>query len=324
MDFLRILLACSAFLSRFTSLFVILMGAAAFACPRLFTWVHGDAQTIVLGVIMLAMGMTLSKKDFAVLAKNPLAIAIGAIAQYTIMPLLAFGISRTLHLDPAIATGLVLVGCCPGGVSSNIMSFLCRGDVALSVGMTTVSTLLAPVVTPLLVLHLAGAEIAVDAYGMFKSIVIVTILPVVLGLILNTLAGRTRAYGIVLGLMPGVAVIGLGCIVGGVIAADGSFFLKSSAVVFLAVLLHNFGGYLLGYLAAKFTRMNRARRRTLSIEVGMQNAGLATVLANKHFPTLPGAEVVSAISCVWHSVSGALIAGLFVWLDRRRNHKGEG
>ena len=315
---LKALLSISAFLARYTSAFVILMGALAFLRPQIFSWVHGDAQTAVLGVIMLAMGMTLSKSDFAILARNPIAIAIGAIAQYTIMPLLAFGIAHALHLDPALATGLILVGCSPGGVSSNIMSFLCKGDVALSVGMTTVSTLLAPIATPLLVLHLSGQEIAVDAYGMFRSILVVTVLPVTLGIILNTLMGRTKFYGAVLGLMPGIAVIGLGCIVGGVIAADGEFFLRSGLAIFVAVFLHNTGGYILGYLAAKVTRMNRARRRTLAIEVGMQNAGLATVLAHKHFAALPGAEVISAVSCVWHSVTGALVAGLFVKLDKRR------
>lgn len=306
------LLAVSAWLSRKTPLFVALMGAAAFVWPVSFKWVHGDTQTAVLGVIMLAMGLTLSKKDFAILAKRPVDICIGAIAQFTIMPLLAWSVAHALGLGPGLTTGLILVGCCPGGVSSNIMSFLCKGDVAFSVGMTTVSTLLAPVVTPLLMLHLSGSAVEVNAWGMFKSILIVTILPVAIGCALNTLAGRTRAFKTTVGLMPGIAVIGLGCIVGGVISANGNHFLESGAMLFLAVLIHNFGGYLLGYLAGKAAKMNAAKKRTLSIEVGMQNAGLATVLATKHFPALPEAAVMSAVSCVWHSLSGALLAGFFL------------
>lgn len=316
---LRTLLAASAWLSRQTALFVAIGGAVAFLRPRSFSWVHGDTQTAILGVIMLAMGLTLSKKDFVILARRPFDMAVGAVAQYLIMPLLAWGIARTLHLSPALATGLILVGCCPGGVSSNIMAFLCRGDVAFSVGMTTVSTLLAPVMTPLLMLHLAGETVDVNAWGMFQSILLVTILPVGLGLLLNTLAGRTRAFAVVLGLMPGLAVIGLACIVGGVIASNGQAFFKSGAVLFLAVLLHNFGGYVLGYLAGRAVGMNPAKKRTLSIEVGMQNAGLATVLATKHFPALPDAAVISAVSCVWHSLSGAVLAGLFLHFEKKHH-----
>ena len=306
------LLAASAWLSRQTPLFVALMGAVAFKWTASFRWVHGDTQTAILGVIMLAMGLTLSKKDFAILAKRPADICIGAVAQFTIMPLLAWSIAHALGLGPGLTTGLILVGCCPGGVSSNIMSFLCKGDVAFSVGMTTVSTILAPVMTPILMLHLSGSSVDVDAMGMFKSILIVTIFPVAIGCALNTLFGRTQAFRTTVGLMPGLAVIGLACIVGGVISANGSRFLESGAVLFLAILLHNFGGYLLGYLAGKATGMNDAKKRTLSIEVGMQNAGLGTVLATKHFPALPEAAVMAAVSCVWHSLSGALLAGFFL------------
>ena len=321
---LRLLLALSAWLARFTSPFVAAMAVVAFVEPRAFAWVRGDAQTAILGVIMLTMGMTLSKRDFAILAKRPLDIAIGAAAQYTVMPLVAFGVSRALRLDPALATGLVLVGCCPGGVSSNIMSFLCKGDVAFSVGMTTVSTLLAPIATPTLVLLLAGTRVDVDALGMFRSILLVTILPVALGFALNAALGRTRAWSHIVRLAPGVAVVGLGCIVGGVTSADGAFFLKSGAVIFLAILLHNFGGYAIGYAVGRLFGMDRAKKRTLSIEVGMQNAGLGTVLAHRHFPAMPGAEVVAAVSCVWHSVSGAVLANAFSFFDERRARRGDG
>ncbi|MBP5225985.1 MAG: bile acid:sodium symporter family protein [Kiritimatiellae bacterium] len=311
----HVLITISRFLASYTPHAVIGAGVLAFFLPILFNWVQGDTQTAVLGTIMLTMGMTLSADDFRILAKRPFDILIGAVAQYTIMPLLAFGLVHLLHLPRGIAVGLILVGCSPGGVSSNIMTFLCHGDVAFSVGMTATSTLLAQFLTPLLMLYLAGEVVAVDARAMFHSILRVTLLPVSLGFLLNLVLGKTEGYRKVLPLMPGISVLGLGCIVGGVIAHHGHAFLSSGVMIFLAVLLHNGLGYALGFLCGQVTGMNEAKKRTLSIEVGMQNAGLATVLAGKHFPLLPEAAIASAVSCVWHSISGAILAGLFLRKD---------
>lgn len=272
---------------------------------------------------MLTMGMTLSKKDFKILAQRPFDILIGSVAQYTIMPLLAFGLVHLLGLPRGIAVGLILVGCSPGGVSSNIMTFLCKGDLAFSVGMTTVSTLLAPLLTPFLMLYLAGEMVHVDAKTMFISILIVTLLPVTFGFLLNTGFGKTKTYQDTLPLMPTVSVLGLACIVGGVISHHGSAFLSSGLMIFLAVLLHNGLGYVLGFAAGKFAKMNDAKKKTISIEVGMQNAGLATVLAGKHFPGLPEAALASAVSCVWHSISGAILAGIFLKWDQIKQKKAE-
>ena len=176
----------SRWLATYTSFFIILIAVVAFFFPESFAWVQqGQRASIILGLIMLTMGCTLSTQDFVILLQRPLDILIGTLAQFTIMPLVAWTLSQAFHLDPYMAVGIILVGSCPGGVSSNIMSFLCHGDVAFSVGMTTVSTLLAPFVTPLLVLWLAGAEINVDAWGMFQNILIVTILPITAGILLN-------------------------------------------------------------------------------------------------------------------------------------------
>ena len=308
----------SAWLSRYTSPFVIASAAAAFVAPGLFTWVQGDVQALVLGFIMLTMGMTLRPADFRILAARPVDICIGAVAQFSIMPLVAWLLVEGFDLPRGIAAGLILVGCCPGGVSSNIMSFLCKGDVAYSVGMTTVSTLAAPLMTPLLMLWLAGESIDVDAPGMFRSILFVTILPVAIGAFCNGKWGQNASYAEICKIMPGLSVIGLACIVGGVTAAKGSSFFTSGALIFLTVFLHNGLGYLLGYLTGRATRMPRPKRRTLSIEVGMQNAGLATVLAGRHFPTMPEAAVAAAICCVWHSISGTLLAGVYNTIDRWR------
>lgn len=285
----------------------------------MFEWVRGDVQTCILGFIMLTMGMTLTTDDFRVLAQRPLDIFIGSVAQYTIMPLIAFSLVYFFNLPKGIAAGLILVGCSPGGVSSNIMSLLCKGDVAYSVGMTTASTLLAPLMTPLLVLWLAGESIEVDAMGLFRSILLVTLLPVGVGTLCNRLFGQCKGFRTACALMPGLAVLALACIVGGVTSAHGAKFFESGALIFLCIFLHNGLGYLLGYATGVLTRMNKAKRRTLSIEVGMQNAGLATVLAGRHFPLLPEAAIAAAISCVWHSISGTLIAALFSFFDRGKD-----
>ena len=302
-------------LARRTPFFVSLAAIVAFFAPEAFSWVRGNAQIAVLGAIMLAMGMTLSRSDFRILASRPFDIALGAVAQYVLMPAIAWAMVCLLGLPRGVAVGLVLVGCCPGGVSSNIMSFLCKGDVAFSVGMTTVTTLLASLVTPLLMLFIVGAQVEVDAAGMVRSTLFVTILPVALGFFLNSLLGGRPKFAEFKLLLPGVAVVALSCIVGGVVAAAGGGIFKSGAAVFAAVVLHNGLGYVFGWLVAYLARFSESKRRTLSIEVGMQNAGLATVLAARHFPAMPETALVSAISCIWHSVSGALLAGIFNRID---------
>ena len=215
----------SAWLSRWTPRFITLVAVEAYFLPGTFGWVRGYTQTAVLGVIMLTMGMTLKGEDFRILASRPHDLLVGAIAQYTVMPLVAWTLVHTIGLPKAVGVGLILVGCCPGGVSSNIMSFLCKGDVAFSVGMTTISTLAAPFVTPLLMLWLAGESVDVDAVGMFTSILFVTILPIAVGFTLNAMFGQRKSYGETMKVMPGVAVLMLACIVGGVVSAHGSKFM---------------------------------------------------------------------------------------------------
>lgn len=305
----------SKFLSDHTSVFVIAVAVVAFFIPGLFSWVQGNNQSIVLGIIMFSMGLTLTAQDFKILAKRPLDIFIGAAAQYLVMPFLAFGLSTLLQLPNEIAIGLILVGCCPGGVSSNIMSYLCHGDVPFSVGMTTASTILSPIMTPMLVLLLAGTRIEVDAAAMLISILKSVIIPVLIGFVLNTAFGTKQTFKEIQKVMPGVSVIGLAFIVGGVIALQGANFFKSGVVIFLAVLLHNGLGYLLGYGVGRLTKMSTAKKRTIAIEVGMQNAGLATNLATAHFAAAPQAAMICAVSCVWHSISGTILAGLFAKHD---------
>lgn len=322
----------SKFLSQYTSGVVIAIAVLTFLVPALMSWVNIPIfvdpvankftwQSIIIGIIMFSMGLTLTKEDFHILAKRPFDIAIGALAQYLIMPFLAFAITKVLNLPDAIALGLILVGCCPGGVSSNIMSYLCGGDVAFSVGMTTVSTLISPFMTPLMVSLLAsGTKISIQGLPMFVSIIETVIFPVAVGFLLNYLYGKRKLFQELQKIMPGIAVLGLACVVGGVISSQGSKFFVSGIIVFAAVLLHNGFGYLLGYGAGAITGMNYAKRKTISIEVGMQNAGLATNLATTtaQFASAPEAAIICAVSCVWHSISGTLLAGLFAWRDERK------
>ncbi|OJF76119.1 MAG: sodium transporter [Treponema sp. CETP13] len=301
-----------------TSIFVIAIAVIAYFVPSLFTWVKGNTQTIIIGLIMLTMGISLTTKDFEILAKRPLDILIGCLAQYTVMPFLAYLITKALHLPTAISVGLILVGCCPGGVSSNIMSFLCKGDVAFSVGMTAVSTLLAPILTPALMLLLAGQSVEMNAIGMFISIVEVTIVPIAVGFLLNKFLGNNKRFVQLKSVTPGLSVIGLALIVGGVIAVAGDKFFSAGLLIFAAICIHNILGYSLGYVIGKLFGMSEAKKRTISIEVGMQNAGLATNLASAHFAAYPMAAVSSAVACVWHSISGTLLAQLYILIDKRR------
>ncbi len=292
---------------------VVVIGAAVCSYYQrdLFSWVKGDAQTMVLGFIMLCMGLSLTKTDLAVLAKHPFDLLVGAVAQYTIMPLAAWGIARGLDLSEGLTLGLILVGTCPGGVSSNIMSFLAKGDVAFSVGMTTISTLLAPVMTPLLTHWLIGQKVPVDGWGMFEFMLYVTLIPVTIGATLNISLQRFGFFRFVKKFMPPLATFGFACIVGGVVAFHGDKFITSGLVIFACIFCHNTAGYILGYLAGVICGMPFAKKKTLAIEVGVQNAGLATGIATKFFPASGEAAVAAAVSCVWHSISGTILANFF-------------
>lgn len=315
----------SAWLASHSSAYVIAAALLAFVMPEAFNWVRGDVSSIILGVIMLTMGLTLSTDDFRILFSRPWDIFIGACAQFTLMPLVAYLLTVVFGLNPYLSIGIILVGCCPGGVSSNIMSYLCRGDVAFSVGMTTASTLLAPFMTPLLVWWLADTRIEVDTLGMFRGILLITILPVAIGFILNHYASRHHWYGDVRQTMPGVSVTSLALIVGGVVSQVKPQLMLHGIDLFLLMLAvvfcHNTLGYLLGYNVGRLFHFSLAKKRTISIEVGMQNAGMATVLATAffanddtlaHTPEAILCVVPCAISCAYHSISGTILAGLFV------------
>ncbi len=322
---MKIIQNISRWLAANASLTVIAVAVFTFFVPDAFNWVRGNTQTVILGIIMLTMGLTLTTQDFRILAHRPLDIFIGACAQFLIMPCVAYLLVHVFHLEPALALGILLVGCCPGGVSSNIMSYLCHGDVAFSVGMTCASTLLAPVMTPLLMELTAGQIIEIDAIGMFLNILIVTIIPVGIGCFLNYTYSKKEVFPTIQSLMPGLSVTCLACIVGGVISTVHDDLVARGFLLFVwtfdVVFCHNTLGYLLGWMSGRLAGFNEAKKRTISIEVGMQNAGLATVLAGTFFAAQPLAVLPCAISCAWHSISGTILAGLFLQFDKRKSKK---
>lgn len=236
----------------------------------------------MLGVVMFGMGLTLRPSDFKPVLQHPKDILIGELAQFLIMPSLAWLLSKLLALPEELALGVVLVGCCPGGTASNVICYLAKGDVPLSVAMTGVSTLLAPVVTPALVWLLAGESVNVDIAGMFLSIVQVVIVPIVLGFAANHYFGQTTRR--IVPLLPMISTLSIAFIIGIIVAHNSASILTCSLIVAVAVILHNVLGLALGYGLTALTGSEPSKRSAIAIEVGMQNSGLATSLATTHLP----------------------------------------
>ncbi len=293
-------------ISDYMGLLVLLSALAALVFPDTLSHLKPRLINPLLGVIMFGMGLTLKAEDFKVVFSRPRDVLIGCLAQFTVMPLLAFALTRIFRLEEALAIGVILVGCCPGGTASNVITYLAKGDLALSVGMTAVSTVLAPVLTPLLVWLLAGATVDVDVIGMLLSILWVVILPVALGLLVKRFWPRTTerasAY------LPALSSLAICVIVLIVIAANAHKLLSGGLLILLVVVLHNLCGLGAGYLIGSLLRLTPAKRRAISIEVGMQNSGLASSLATLHFAAYPLATIPGALFSVWHNISGALVA----------------
>jgi BASS family bile acid:Na+ symporter len=275
--------------------------------PALFVWFSGPWIVWGLAVVMLGMGLTLSVEDFAAVGKMPRAVALGFVAQYSIMPLLGWSIAKALALPPDFAVGLILVACCPGGTASNVVTFLARANVALSVVMTTCSTLAAVAITPILTAKLAGAYVPVDGWGMFLTTAQVVLAPVLLGLLLHHKAPKLTEFVLPAG--PLLSVLLISMIVGSIVGQNAAAIFTHGAQLLLAVFLLHAGGFALGYGLTRLLRFDRATARTVSIEVGMQNSGLGAVLAKTHFAANPLTAVPSALSSVCHSLLGSLLAG---------------
>ena len=289
---------------------LVLFGAIfALLFPSTLSNVKPTVINPMLGFIMFGMGLTLRAEDFRVVFSRPRDVIIGCVAQFTVMPLLAWGLTRLFALDEALALGVVLVGCCPGGTASNVITYLAKGDLALSVGMTGVSTLMAPIMTPVLVWLLAGETIDVDVVSMFLSILWVVIMPIIVGLIVKRLWPRMTERLTVF--LPALSSLAITAIVMIVISANAQKLMAGGLIIIAVVILHNLCGLGLGYTIGHALGMSTPKRRAVAIEVGMQNSGLASSLATLHFTAYPMATIPGAVFSVWHNISGAIVARLF-------------
>ena len=291
---------------------VLLSAIVALVFPEVIGQVKPTVINPLLGIIMFGMGLTLNANDFRIVFSHPKDIIIGCLAQFTIMPLLAWLLAQFFQLDEALTIGVILVGCCPGGTASNVITYLAKGDLALSVGMTGVSTLLAPVLTPLLVWLTAGETVDVNIIGILLSILWVVILPIISGLVVKQLWPRHTAEATAY--LPALSSIAICAIVLIVIAANAGKLMSSGVLIILVVMLHNLCGLTIGYGIGSILQLSDAKRRAISIEVGMQNSGLASSLATLHFAAFPMATIPGAVFSVWHNISGALVARFFAKL----------
>ncbi|WP_315602039.1 bile acid:sodium symporter family protein [Treponema socranskii] len=307
----------SDFFGKWMALIVIAVAALALFAPQTCLWVKTSWINWLLGIVMFGMGLTLKMDDFKVVFSRPKDIIIGFIAQFTLMPLIAFLLAKAFNLPTEIAVGVILVGTCPGGTSSNVMTYLSKGDVPLSVGMTAVSTLFAPLMTPLLTLLYAGQRVDVNAVAMFLSIVKVVLLPITLGLVCNYFFEKvTREIVRILPLISTIAII---MIIASVVSANSARLKTVGVMVVIVVILHNLLGYAAGFGVGKLLCLNTTKCRALSIEVGMQNSGLATSLAATHFAQYPLATIPGAVFSVWHNISGAVYANFLANRHPDRN-----
>ena len=306
---MKLLENISKFAGNTFAIWVIIFAIMAFFIPSGFTWIAPHIS-LLLGIIMFGMGLTLSVDDFKGIVKAPKSVFIGVLAQYTIMPLLAFALANLFQLPPEVAVGVILVGCCPGGTASNVMTFLAKGNTALSVTVTAVSTILAPIMTPSLTLLFASKWLPVSAGDMFLSIVQIVLIPIVLGVAIRLLFQKQVDKSVKV--LPLVSVVGIVLVASAVVAVNKESIATTGLLIFSVVILHNVLGLLLGYLLAKILKLEFQDQKAISIEVGMQNSGLGSALALAHFA--PVAAVPSALFSVWHNISGPLLA---TWWGKR-------
>ena len=306
---MKVIVKISEFFGKFMALIVLAVAALALFVPQSSLWIDTAWVNYLLMIVMFGMGLTMKPKDFALVFKRPKDILIGCAAQFIIMPALAFGLSRLFQLDPALTAGVVLVGTCPGGTSSNVMTYLSKGDVALSVGMTSVNTLLAPLLTPAITWLLLQTTVSVDVWSMFWSIIQVIMIPIALGFIINRFFGKLTQKAVAL--LPVISTIAICMIIATVVSHNAAKIYSSGALVLIVVVLHNLLGYAGGFGLGKLLRLTPEKTKALSIEIGMQNSGLATSLAGTAFSGLAMATVPGAIFSVWHNISGAVLAAFY-------------
>lgn len=303
--FMSNFLRFTQFVQKTFALWVVLFAALAMFFPSAFVWLK-PYITWMLGIIMFGMGMTMTFDDFKGVLQSPKAVLIGVVAQFVVMPGTAYALCQLFQLPAEIAIGVILVGCCPGGTASNVITYMAKGNIALSVACTSVSTLLAPILTPAIFYLLASQWIEIDALSMLGSILQVVLFPIILGLIVRSIFKQhVDRY---ISVMPLISVVAIVLIVAAIIGGSRAQILESGLLILVVVILHNALGLLLGYWSAKFFKLPSADARAISIEVGMQNSGLGVALSAVHFAASPVTAVPSAIFSLWHNISGASLA----------------
>lgn len=303
---MQALLKLTQFLSKTFSLWAIVFAILAFFFPTGFK-IFAPYIPYLLGLVMFGMGITLTVNDFSEVVKHPKAVIIGVVGQFVIMPSIAFVLAKAFNLPDDLAAGVILVGCCPGGTSSNVMTFLAKGNTALSVACTTISTLLAPLLTPFIFYALASQWLEIDATGMFITVLEMVLFPIFLGLIVRTLFKNVISQASQI--TPLVSIVSIILILAAVVAVNKAKIIESGLLIFSVVVVHNCLGYLIGFFSAKLFKLNVADSKAIAIEVGMQNSGLGVALANAHLN--PVAAVPSALFSFWHNVSGPILANIF-------------
>lgn len=302
---MSILFKFSQFVQKTFALWVILFSGLALYSPENFVWLK-TYITWMLGIIMFGMGMTMTLGDFKGVLQSPKAVTIGVFAQFIVMPTLAYLLCKLFNLPTEIAIGVILVGCCPGGTASNVITYMAKGNTALSVACTSVSTILAPILTPAIFYVLASQWIDINAMSMLKSILQVVLFPIVLGLLVRAILKKKVDHYIQV--MPLISVVAIVAIVAAIIAGSKAQILESGLMILGVVILHNGLGLLLGFWAARIFKLPYTDCKAISIEVGMQNSGLGVALATVHFALSPITAVPSAIFSLWHNISGSALA----------------
>lgn len=305
----------SSFLTRYIGVIIIIFSIIAFCWRDGFAWTT-NYTSMFLGIAMFGMGLTIKMGDFQVVFSRPKEILIGCLAQYTVMPFLAWILAVVLKLPEDLALGVIMVGCCPGGTASNVITYIAGGDVALSVGMTIVSTLVAPLATPSLAYVLAGAWVEVSFIAMVLSVVKVILVPVLLGILIRSILGKQIQK--ISELLPLISVVSIVMIISGIVAVNADKIISCGMLVLGVVILHNLCGMGIGLAAAKLLKVPYDKVTAIAIEVGMQNSGLAVSLATANFAANPLATLPGAIFSVWHNISGSVFAGI-----RRRGERQE-
>jgi BASS family bile acid:Na+ symporter len=288
--------------NNFLKIAIILSGFALFQ-PAWFIWIKPHIP-LFLGVIMFGMGITLEFKDLKRIWKRPQYLALGLVFQFVLMPIIAFCIGKTLNLSSELFIGLIIVGACPGGTASNVITYLARANLALSITLTLISTLLAPLVTPFIILFLLHEKIDINVILLMKTTFWIVLFPLIDGLLIRQFFQKQLTP--VLHIFPSISIIAITVIIACVIGLNQKILLDLPILMMIAVVLHNGLGLVVGYGFSTLFKFPVSTARTLSIETGMQNSGLGVALATAHFSPL--AALPGALFSFWHNFSGIILA----------------